>query len=357
MIVNMRVSGQIPAPLLVWYDGNKRELPWREQKNAYRTWVSEIMLQQTRVETVKPYFARFIHALPDIASLAGCPEDRLLKLWEGLGYYSRVRNMQYAARTVMEQYNGLLPASFEELLKLKGIGRYTAGAIASIAYGLPVPAVDGNVLRVTARLADDHSDIMSQTVRLETERALAGIIPHDRPGDFNQAMMDLGAMVCIPGGEAHCDACPLSRECLAHRAGTVSSLPFRPPKKKQRIEERTVFVIVEGSHAALRKRPDKGLLAGLYELPNTDGHLSQDDAVRYVKDLLLEPLYIERLPDARHVFSHIEWHMTGYLVRVSSLDKAGKEELLFLSRREIRDGFAIPSAFSAYIPYLKEDNT
>lgn len=203
------MTENIAEPLLKWYDKNKRILPWRDKDNAYYTWVSEIMLQQTRVEAVKPYFARFIQELPDVAALAAAPEERIVKLWEGLGYYSRVRNMQKAAIQVMEEYDGRIPEDFETLLSLKGIGRYTAGAIASIAYGKKVPAVDGNVLRVYTRLTENHEDIMKQSVRKAVENELTERMPKDRPGDFNQAMMELGAVVCVPNGTAKCEECPL----------------------------------------------------------------------------------------------------------------------------------------------------
>ena len=201
---------EIVQPLISWYRQNKRILPWRDQKNAYYTWVSEIMLQQTRVEAVKPYFLRFIGELPDVKALAECPEEKLMKLWEGLGYYNRVRNMQNAAQTVVSEYSGILPVSYEELLALKGIGSYTAGAIASIAYDIPVPAVDGNVLRVFSRITENRQDIMKQSVRRQVEEKLLRIMPKEAPGDFNQALMELGAVVCVPNGPARCTECPVA---------------------------------------------------------------------------------------------------------------------------------------------------
>ena len=283
---------EIVTPLLSWYDENKRTLPWRDRHNAYYTWVSEIMLQQTRVEAVKPYFERFISELPDISSLAVCPEEKLMKLWEGLGYYSRVRNMQEAAKTVEKEYNGKLPEDFEALLSLKGIGSYTAGAIASIAYGIPVPAVDGNVLRVISRITESREDIGKAAVKRKTEKLLEEIMPKDRPGDFNQALMELGAVICIPNGQAKCLVCPVSGKCLACRNHTVEEIPVKAPKKPRVVEERTVFVIQDGAATAILKRPDKGLLAGLYELPNTLGYMEQEEAVSYVKNMGLEPLYL-----------------------------------------------------------------
>ena len=227
---------EIVQPLISWYRQNKRILPWRDQKNAYYTWVSEIMLQQTRVEAVKPYFLRFIGELPDVKALAECPEEKLMKLWEGLGYYNRVRNMQTAAQNVVSEYSGILPASYEELLALKGIGSYTAGAIASIAYDIPVPAVDGNVLRVFSRITEDRQDIMKQSVRRQVEEKLLGIMPKEAPGDFNQALMELGAVVCVPNGPARCTECPVAAFCRAYHHGIVDELPVKAPKKKRTIE-------------------------------------------------------------------------------------------------------------------------
>ena len=351
------MTENIAEPLLKWYDKNKRILPWRDKNNAYYTWVSEIMLQQTRVEAVKPYFARFIQELPDVEALAAAPEERIVKLWEGLGYYSRVRNMQKAAIQVMEEYDGRIPEDFETLLSLKGIGRYTAGAIASIAYGKKVPAVDGNVLRVYARLTENRGDIMKQSVRKSVENDLTEQMSEDRPGDFNQAMMELGAVVCVPNGTAKCEECPLGQFCLARKHGTVEELPVKAPKKARTIEQRTVLVIQDGAGTAIRKRPDTGLLAGLYELPNVEGHLTEKAALARVKAMGLEPLRIEALPDAKHIFSHIEWRMCAYRIAVSSLEEAPQGEFLFVDKRESDKKYAIPSAFRAYTRYMKEENT
>ena len=224
---------QIVSPLVEWYRENKRILPWRDQDNAYYTWVSEIMLQQTRVEAVKPYFERFITELPDVRALALCPEKKLMKLWEGLGYYNRVRNMQEAARTVTVEYGGVLPADHQKLLSLKGIGSYTAGAIASIAYHIPVPAVDGNVLRVISRITESREDIMKQSVRKKIEEELLAIMPGDCPGDFNQALMELGAVICVPNGSPKCGECPAAFCCKAYRHGTVEELPVKAKKKNE----------------------------------------------------------------------------------------------------------------------------
>lgn len=356
--MNLRedMLNEIVRPLLIWYRKNKRSLPWRDKDNAYYTWVSEIMLQQTRVEAVKPYFERFITELPDIPALAECPEKKLMKLWEGLGYYNRVRNMQQAAVTVTEEYNGKLPASYEELLTLKGIGSYTAGAIASIAYGIPVPAVDGNVLRVISRITESREDIMKQSVRRHMEDQLKVIMPEDSPGDFNQALMELGATVCVPNGPAKCEECPVKMFCLASMHDTAMELPVKTPKKERKIENRTVLVIQDGERTAISRRPSRGLLAGLYELPNVEGHLSQEEALRAAEEMQLEPLRIERLENAKHIFSHIEWRMIAYRIRVSSLEQYSGHSLIFVDKKQSEKQYAIPSAFGAYTRYMKEEN-
>ena len=342
---------QIVKPLLAWFEKNARTLPWRSISTPYRVWVSEIMLQQTRVEAVKPYFERFMHALPDVKSLAECEEERLLKLWEGLGYYNRVRNMQIAAQTVMEQYDGKLPADYEKLLELKGIGHYTAGAIASIAYGIPVPAVDGNVLRILMRVSADNSDIMKQSVKTRVEQALQQVIPQDCAGSFNQALMELGAIVCVPNGEPLCDQCPWYSFCETRKRGLWQELPVKKKAKGRRIEERTVLVIRDGERVVLKRRPKKGLLAGLYEFPNEPGRLTEDEALRAVQDMHLHPMRIQRLEEAKHIFSHVEWHMQGYMVEVDSLtrEEAG---LLFVEAAHSEETYPIPAAFAAYTKYM-----
>lgn len=363
---------EITLPLLAWYDRNARALPWREHSSPYYVWVSEIMLQQTRVEAVKPYFARFIEALPDVTALAVCPEERLLKLWEGLGYYNRVRNMQKAAQLVVQEYNKELPHSYEELLELPGIGSYTAGAIASIAYGEAVPAVDGNVLRVISRICGSEEDIAKQAVRVRFEQELRAVMPKDRPGTYNQALMELGATVCFPNGAPDCEGCPVCTLCYAKQTGRQIQLPVKAAKKSRRIEERTVLVIRDDRCAAVRQRPRRGLLAGLYELPNCDGHLTQDEALELAKGYGFQPIRILSLAPAKHIFSHIEWHMTGYLVLVEETpegerrpdpgigarheetteDQRETAPLLFVEAAKTEREYPIPAAFAAYAKYL-----
>lgn len=359
---------QLIEPLLSWFVGHARVLPWREEPTPYRVWVSEIMLQQTRVEAVKPYFERFTKALPDVQALAECPEDELLKLWEGLGYYNRVRNMQKAAISVMEDYGGELPADYDELLKLKGIGHYTAGAIASIAYGESVPAVDGNVLRVITRVTADDTDIMKQSFRGQMEEALLltmkdiVITPELRkelprenvPGALNQALMELGATVCIPNGAPLCEECPWKQMCLAKREGRIAEIPVKSKAKARRIEERTVLILRDGDKVAIRKRPKKGLLAGLYELPNLEGSLTPEEVLAKVKEMQYAPIRIQELTEAKHIFSHIEWHMKGYaiLVEEAGLSEEVEDDLVFVDAEDASARYAIPAAFAAYAKYM-----
>lgn len=354
--VGIEMSGglkQIVRPLLSWFDENARVLPWRDEPSPYRVWVSEIMLQQTRVEAVKPYFQRFVEALPDVNALASCPEDKLLKLWEGLGYYNRVRNMQTAAQMMLEQYDGRLPADYEALLSLKGIGSYTAGAVASIAYGIPVPAVDGNVLRVISRVTASEEDIMKASVKKKIEQDIQRIIPQERAGAFNQALMELGAMICVPNGIAKCEECPLNMICLARERDIVMELPKKAQKKQRRIEKRTVLVIRDGDKAAIRKRPDKGLLAGMYELPNEEGYMSETEIIEYLKRKNLSPIRIRRLEDSKHIFSHIEWHMRGYVIQIEETEQWTGKDYLFVEPKDTEKKYPIPAAFGAYTGYLQ----
>lgn len=343
---------QIVKPLLSWYDGHARVLPWREDKSPYRVWVSEIMLQQTRVEAVKPFFERFLKALPNVRSLAECSEDELLKLWEGLGYYNRVRNMQKAARVIMEEHGGEFPADYAKLLALPGIGRYTAGAIGSIAFGLQKPAVDGNVLRVLSRVKASYEDVLKQSVKTALEQEVQKIIPKDRAGDFNQALIEIGAVVCVPNGRAKCEECPLAFCCRAKEKGIVEELPKKKAKKERRVEERTVLVLREGDRVAVRKRPSKGLLAGLYELPNLEGILGEEEVLGQVRRWGLSPLRILPLAGAKHIFSHVEWQMTGYAISLEETEDMEQNGLFFIEAGETEEKYPIPAAFAAYARYM-----
>lgn len=337
-------------PLMKWYDKGRRILPWREDATPYHVWISEIMLQQTRVEAVRPYFDRFIKALPDVSALAGAKEEELLKLWEGLGYYNRVRNLKKAAQIVMEEYDGKIPEEYEALMKLPGIGSYTAGAVSSIAYGRRIPAVDGNVQRVLSRLRGDLRDIAQSAVRSEIEKELLLSMPKERPGDFNQALMELGAVVCIPAGMPHCAECPWETCCDAHRQERELEFPYKTPKKPRAIEEKTVLVIRDAEKAALVQRPKRGLLAGMYEFPCLEGHLSGKQVLAYLKEEGLSVLKIKPLANSKHIFTHKEWHMIGYEVRVDELaGKGNRNNMLFVEPKEVRDRYPIPSAYRAYV--------
>lgn len=356
--VEVRLGGirDIAEPILEWYHQNRRILPWREEITPYRVWVSEIMLQQTRVEAVKPFFRQFMEKLPNIESLANAKEEVLLKLWEGLGYYNRVRNMQKAAQQIMEEYGGEMPASYEELQKLPGIGSYTAGAIASIAFQIPAPAVDGNVLRVLSRLTLEEGDVLSQSVKKKMEGMVSEIIPPKEAGNFTQAMIELGALVCAPNGEAHCDQCPISSYCQAYQLECVYDYPKKTEKKPRTVEEKTILILKDEEKYALVKRKQKGLLAGMYEFPSIDKYKTSDEVIDYLKGVGLQPLYIEEITSAKHIFSHKEWHMKGFAIRVDELSE--KEERpetaqwIFADRNEVLEKYPIPSAFSAYVKYL-----
>lgn len=353
---NRKIMKKLVQPLLSWYDGHARILPWREEPTPYRVWVSEIMLQQTRVEAVKPYFERFMKALPTVEELANISEDKLLKLWEGLGYYNRARNLQKAAKIMMSEFQGSVPDEYEELLKLPGIGSYTAGAVSSIAFGKARAAIDGNVLRVFARVNADDSDILNQSVKKLLEIKVEEIIPKDRAGAFNQALMELGATVCVPNGLPKCEECPWQSFCIAKEQGNMLDYPKKTSKKARTIEEKTILVIRDENKTAIRKRPNKGLLAGMYEFPTLEGIKNTKAVIAYIKQLGLEPIRVQKLTASKHIFSHKEWHMIGYSIRVDELREKSfdheKEHFLFVDPKETEDKYPIPSAFLAYTNYL-----
>ena len=335
----MEYLKDIVAPLLQWFQLNKRDLPWRRTKDPYPIWVSEIMLQQTRVEAVKPYYERFLQTLPTVKDLAEADEETILKLWEGLGYYSRVRNMQKAAIQVMEEHDGKFPADHKKLLSLKGIGPYTAGAVGSIAFDLPVPAVDGNVLRVMSRITADASDISLQSTKKDWEERITDIMPMKSPGDFNQALMELGATVCLPNGAPKCEICPVRKYCEAYRKGATQTYPVKAEKKARTLEHLNVFFCTDGQKVAIHKRGQKGLLSGLWELPNTDREIALPAALQELGILRAE---IIPMKNRKHIFTHIEWHMDCYFIKV--LEK-GESDLLWLSIEDAETSYALPSAF------------
>ena len=341
----------IVQPLLRWYDSNARELPWRENKEPYRVWVSEIMLQQTRVEAVKPYFERFLRELPTVAELAQAEEDVLLKLWEGLGYYSRVRNMKKAAQILMEQYGGQFPEEAEELKKLPGIGDYTAGAISSISFGRPAPAVDGNVLRVVSRLAEDPRDMGQPGLKREVAQGLRQVYPEGRAGDFTQSLMELGAIVCLPNGAPLCQECPLREQCGAFLHGTQGDFPKKAEKKARKVQEKTVFLILRQGRLAVKKRDAEGLLAGLWELPNGEGRLTAEEARAWLEGLGLQVGRLERIKKRKHVFTHVEWRMTAYRAQCSGEGKG----LVWATAEDLASRIPLPTAFKQFLEDWSEE--
>lgn len=326
--------------LLHWFDANRREMPWREEPSPYRVWVSEIMLQQTRVSTVIPYFERFVQHLPDIEALASADEDTLLLLWQGLGYYSRVLNLKKAAQMIVDEYDGQLPESQDELMKLPGIGPYTAGAISSIAFGRQAAAVDGNVLRVFARVLECDEDIQKTGIRKRITEEVLSRMPDDRPGDYNQSLMELGAMICLPLNPL-CGECPIRAFCLARRNGTQRALPVKAKKAPVTKEKRTVFLMVSDERLAIRKRKSTGLLKNMWEFEHTEGHLTKAAARDYLEKRGLSVQKIQSGPAYTHLFSHRSWDMISYVVEVAAADETGT----WIVADELRN-YAIPSAFS-----------
>ena len=337
------IFARLPGALLPWYEANRRDLPWRADRDPYHIWVSEIMLQQTRVEAVKGYYARFLENLPTIADLAEADDELLHKLWEGLGYYSRVRNLKKAAGEIIERHGGIFPDSHKEISALSGIGPYTAGAICSIAFNLPTPAVDGNVLRVVSRLTDDNTPIDRPAFRKQITENLAAVYP-DRAGDFTQALMELGATLCGPNRKPDCSNCPCNAFCLGCAHGTAEELPVKKAKPQRRSEDRTVFILSCDGFYALHKRPKTGLLAGLWEFPNVPGKLSLTEAIDEVEKAGVKIKDILRQVEKKHIFTHIEWHMSGIYVEV----KEQSGDFVWMHKDRIREETAIPTAFRQF---------
>ena len=330
--------------LIPWYEAHKRELPWRQDKEPYHVWLSEIMLQQTRVEAVKEYYRRFLTTLPTIADLAEAPEEQILKLWEGLGYYNRVRNLQKAAQTICADYAGVFPSEYAQIRSLSGIGDYTAGAIASICFDAPTPAVDGNVLRVYSRLLADDANIDLQTTKKRITGKLQETYPRKNPGIATQALMELGATVCVPNGAPRCDVCPVAEICQAREQDTWRDLPVRSEKKKRKIVDKTVFILLTEDTVALHKRSASGLLAGMWEFPNVDAKLDKQEAVTQVTGWQTEPVDLLMQTSYTHIFSHVEWHMTAYYIRCRKTNKKWK----WVTKESLDETYALPSAFRPF---------
>lgn len=339
----MDLYKKLPGVLLPWYDENKRDLPWRQDQDPYHIWLSEVMLQQTRVEAVRGYYTRFLQALPTIADLANVPDEQLHKLWEGLGYYSRVRNLKKAAQVIINDYNGIFPREYEKILDLPGIGAYTAGAICSIAFAQKKAAVDGNVLRVISRLTNDDTPINQPAYKKRVQHALEEIYP-DRAGDFTQALMELGASVCGPNRKPACEKCPCNSFCLAFAEGTQDNLPVKGPKRGRRQEEKTVFILRCGDKLALEKRPRKGLLADLWQFPNVSGKLDVSQALLVVEQYGLKIENIDKLVEKKHIFTHVEWDMYGVYVDVKEC--AGS--FTWFTQAQLHREAALPTAFRQF---------
>lgn len=330
-------------PVIEWYQKNKRELPWRKEKNPYHIWLSEIMLQQTRIEVVRQYYKRFLEQLPTIQDLAEVEEEKLLKLWEGLGYYNRARNLKKAAQVIQEKYDGQMPRHYQELIKLPGIGEYTAGAISSIAYNEPEPAVDGNVLRVVSRLIGSKKDVLDNKTKKEFMQKLKEIMP-EQSGDFNEGVMELGELICIPNGEPLCEKCPLQEICVAKKENLIAEIPVRNQKIKRRKEEKAVFVLEFENKIAIRKREDTGLLANMYEFPNIDKKVTKKEMEDILQHWCLTSKSIEKIGTHHHIFSHIEWDMIGYKVKVENKN----QELIWVEKEELLEKYPIPGAFMPF---------
>lgn len=342
-MTRQEILAALPSVLLPWYQEHHRKLPWRDTRDPYRIWLSEVMLQQTRVEAVKGYYARFLEALPTIEALAGCDDDLLMKLWEGLGYYSRARNLKKAAIALRDCHGGVFPRSYDEVLSLPGIGQYTAGAICSISFDLPTPAVDGNVLRLISRLTDDPSPIDLPQTKSALRSALEVVYPQ-QAGDFTQSLIELGATVCGPNQKPDCPACPCRSLCLGLKNGTAESLPVKSPRREKRLEEKTVLILSCSGRYALEKRPGNGLLAGLWQFPNVPGHLTTAQALEQAEAWGLHPRDIRREVFRKHIFTHIVWDMKGIYLETDQ--PAGS--FTWLTESEINTLAALPTAFRQF---------
>ena len=341
----LALPSELPALLLDWFAEHARDLPWRQDREPYHVWLSEIMLQQTRVQAVLGYYARFLQALPDIPALAACPEDRLLKLWEGLGYYSRVRNLQKAAQVICKEYGGQFPEEYDAIRALPGVGEYTAGAVASICFEQPRAAVDGNVLRVITRLTGNDTPIESVAFRKAVAAGLEALYPAGRCGAFTQALMELGALVCVPNGAPLCEQCPLAGLCRAKAENRTGALPVKGAKKPRRTEKLTVLLLWCGDKLALCRRPDTGLLAGLWQLPNVSGDLNVQQALAQAAAWGAEPTHPEQVVHRNHIFTHVEWEMTGVSIRCNR----EAEGFIWADSAERAGAYALPTAFRRFL--------
>ncbi|MBQ4058939.1 MAG: A/G-specific adenine glycosylase [Lachnospiraceae bacterium] len=336
---------QIKQPLLRWYEKEHRLLPWRTMNIPYNIWISEIMLQQTRVEAVKGYYSRFLNAIPSVKELAEVSEEELLKLWEGLGYYNRAKNLQKTARIIMEKYHGNFPKEYSDVISLPGIGEYTAGAICSICYDMPTPAVDGNVLRVMTRVSENYCNIDDVKTKKLARQDLELLYQNGDCAMLTQALMELGAMVCIPNGAPKCEECPLAMMCGAFRNHTYDELPVRKKKKNRKVIEKTVFILHDKDYYGIRKRPDKGLLANMWEFTHVDYKMNKEEALQYISEEGYGPFLLEKEIPYTHIFSHVEWRMTAYYISCRNQ----LSNLLWVKEAELKNRYALPTAFKTFL--------
>ncbi len=349
----MELDRQIPRLLLRWYRENKRPLPWREDREPYHVWISEVMCQQTRVEAVKGYYRRFLEALPELRALAECPDEQLHKLWEGLGYYSRARNLKRAAEIIVRDHAGQFPADYASIRALPGIGDYTAAAIASICFDLPFPAVDGNVLRVVTRLTASRLDITQEAAKAEVRESLRPLYNDVPCGELTQALMELGALICVPNHEPSCCECPLKPLCASTKEELWKELPLKSAKKPRRTEVYTVFLLSCGERYALRCRAERGLLAGLWEFPNLPGRLGPQEALDAAAAWGCRPKALLRQTERSHVFTHRNWELPAYRI----LCEESPEFFTWATLGEIRARYSLPTAFRQFMEDITQDQT
>lgn len=345
MAEKSRIYKGLPERLLNWYEKNARSLPWRQDQDTYHIWLSEIMLQQTRVDTVIDYYHRFLEAFPTVYDLANADIERVLKLWEGLGYYSRARNLHKTAKIIVEKYEGEFPRNHKELLALPGIGGYTAGAIASISFNLPIAAVDGNVLRVISRITEDYRCIDHENTKKEIGKNLEEVYPKDRCGDFTQSLMELGATICLPNGSPLCHQCPVRAICMANKNGTQEFLPVRKEKTVRKEQQKTLFVFNAQGKIALQRREEKGVLEGMWELPNREGTLDHREVASYVEQLGILDYKVENPKRGQHIFTHIKWEMVCYYIYCE--EPFGS--FIWADAEALEKEYSIPTAFKKFL--------
>lgn len=336
--------------IIKWYQKNKRELPWRKDTNPYHIWVSEIMLQQTRIEAVIEYYHHFLEKIPDIETLSIIEDEVLLKLWEGLGYYNRARNLKIAAIQIMKDYQGKFPTKYIEIIKLKGIGEYTASAISSICYNEPQVTVDGNVLRVFTRFYNDTRNIDDLKTKKSIREFLQQIIPKES-GDFNQGLMEIGEVICIPNGVPKCSICPLQKDCLAYQNNTYQELPIRKEKIKKKEENYTILLFQYQDEYAIYQRKEESLLNNLWAFPHLEGFLTLKKLKSYLQEQKIEYQQIQQGIQSTHIFTHKKWNMISYQIKITTKNKLPQYTWKKLS--EIKKEYPIPTAYKSFLENLK----